>query len=765
MGRVLMRTVNILVISLVLFVLALPAGAPAQVKNRIQEIVVEGNKQAATLLIVTQSGLQIGSALSSDNTSEAIRKLWNLGIFSDIRILQEQLDNGLKIIIRVTELPVVNILKLEGFKEFKEQEIINTINLTRNKAIGDQTVAMMSRQILDMYEKKGFLLANVKFTLTPLREDSTKVDVLISMNEARKVRVQKIVFEGNENAGSGKLKKLMQTKEDRWYSSGEYKKENLEKDKETIVHYYKTKGYRNAAVLSDSLGIDTQNDKATLFIRLSEGSQYKFGKTMIDGNSVFKDEDLLKFVEYHEGETFNEDLIMRAYYQMIVHYNDTGYLNVAINRLQSAHADTVDVLFDIAEDVTSKVAKVIIQGNTKTIDKVIRREIEIYPGQPFNRTKFEESARNIRMLNFFSADDKGVEPNYSFAENGKDVNIIYKVNEKQTGTASVGAGFSERDKLVGTLGFTNPNLFGRGQSVNFSVDMGARRKAYQVGFSEPWLFDTRTSFSVDLYNIDSSDYTTAFDQEKRSGGYVRIGRKLKWPDDSRMYLSYRLENIDYVNPSLSYTYYLRTGKTSSLSLMFLRDSRDQYEFATSGSRTSATVEIAGGPFGGDFSYYKYLLNNEFYTPLFWILSFCTRSRLGFLKGYNEDTAVSYSERFMPGGTSYDGFVRGYPNRKVGPLLNGEEIGGETMMVNNLELQVPVVKGMIYGIGFFDFGNAWRSLAVTNPFDVKRSAGVGVRMSIPQIGLIGFDVGYGFDKTEGSSKVGGWRTHFQFGNMF
>jgi outer membrane protein insertion porin family len=295
--------------------------------------------------------------------------------------------------------------------------------------------------------------------------------------------------------------------------------------------------------------------------------------------------------------------------------------------------------------------------------------------------------------------------------------------------------------------------------------MGSRRKAFEVGFSEPWLFDTRTSFSADLYNIISSDYTTAFDQEDRRGGYIRIGRRLKWPEDSRLYVSYRLENINYVNPSLYYTYYLRTGKTSSLSFMFLRDSRDQYEFASSGSRTSATVEIAGGPLGGDLSYYKYLLNNEFYTPLFWTLSFCTRSRIGFLKGYNEDTSVPYSERFMPGGTSFDGFVRGYPNRKAGPLLRGEEIGGETMLVNNLELQVPIMKGMIYGIGFFDFGNAWRNLAVTNPFDMKRSAGFGVRMSIPQVGLIGFDVGYGFDKIEGSSKVGGWRTHFQFGNMF
>jgi len=199
--------------------------------------------------------------------------------------------------------------------------------------------------------------------------------------------------------------------------------------------------------------------------------------------------------------------------------------------------------------------------------------------------------------------------------------------------------------------------------------------------------------------------------------------------------------------------------------MLIRDSRNFPQFATQGSRTSATVEIAGGPLGGDLSYYKYLFNNEFYTPIFWQFAFVVRSRLGFLKGYKEDTFVPYSERFMPGGTSFDGFVRGYSNRQVCPRLRGEEIGGETMLVNNFEIQFPIVSQMIYGICFYDIGNAWVNLSETNPFDAKRSAGVGARLSIPGLGMLGFDFGYGFDKLEGSDEVGGWRTHFQFGNQF
>ncbi|MFC1509444.1 outer membrane protein assembly factor BamA [Candidatus Omnitrophota bacterium] len=575
-------------------------------------------------------------------------------------------------------------------------------------------------------------------------------------------KIKSIHVEGNENLSDKKIKKVMKTKEDRWYRSGEYKSEVLEEDKKLIVQLYKTLGYRDAIVVRDSTFADEKTGKLNLLVFVMEGQKYKFGKTTFEGVSKFPEEELKVFIQYSENDTFNEELVGLAMYEMTVHYNNFGLLKTAIVPVQVAHGDTVDIMVDIAEGNVSKIAKVDITGNTKTIEKVIRRETFLLPGMEFNRALLDRSQRNIMALNYF----QDVKPDYRPHEDSDDVDIIIDVEEKQTGMASMGAGYSERDKLVGTLSLQNSNLFGRGQGVNASIDMGSRRRAFQFGFTEPWLFDTGTSFSFDLYNIIRSDYTTAFDQERRRGGYIRLGRRLKWPDNySRAYISYRLEDVDYDNPSEFYSYYLITGKTSSLSFMYMRDSRDLPEFATKGARTSATFEIAGGPLGGDLSYYKYLLNNEFYTPIVWQLSFVIRSRLGFLKGYQENTWVPYSERFMPGGTSFDGVVRGYSNRQVCPRLSGEEIGGETMLVNNLELQFPVVSRMIYGMLFYDFGNAWRNLSETNPFDVKRSAGVGVRLAIPGMGMLGFDFGYGFDKLEGSNKVGGWRTHFQFGNQF
>jgi len=749
--------------------------AMAQNVNKIQEITVETDPEifegvkGTKTLIIKQSGLQVGSALSSENIAQAIRLLWRLEIFSDIQISQEKIEGGFRVVISVKILPFVNSVETEGFEEYKEEEILTAIKITRGFALGERKIAQLKEIIMDLYREKGFLAADVNFEVTPFSSDSTRVDVKISINEGRKIKVKSINIAGNQAISDKKLEKVMETKEDRWYRSGEFKEEVFEEDKKKIVALYHSEGYRDATVMRDSTYFDEKNEKMNLVLFVYEGPQYKFGKTTIDGNTYFTDEQLLEKMRYKEGDTYDQQemyLSVFGYTDQNIEgiqtlYNDEGYLKTTINPIETVRGDSIDVFIDIAEGNISNVSRVDIEGNTKTIEKVIRREILLDPGMPFSRSKLDRSKREIMALNFF----QDVTVDYEPHTDSDDVDIKYKVVEKQTGMASMGAGYSERDRLVGTLSFQNQNLFGNGQSIRFNWDMGTRRRSFQIGFGEPWLFNTPTSLSFDIYNIVRSDYTTAFDEEKRRGVSLLLGRRLdKWIDYSRATITYRLEDVDYSNASQYYMNYLITGKTSSLRFMFIRDSTDLPQFATEGATTAGTVEIAGGPLGGDLSYYKYLLYNEMYTPVFWNISFILRTRIGFLKGYKESKFVPYSERFMPGGTSWDGFVRGYPNRQVCPRLQGEEIGGETMFVNNLELQVPIVAQTLYGIAFYDFGNSWRNLSETNPFDVKRSVGIGARVFVPGVGNIGFDFGYGFDKLEGTDKVGGWRTHFQFGNM-
>jgi outer membrane protein insertion porin family len=775
-----MKNIKLKPVIVLLFMLfcvsAFSQNGMSQPVNVIREIVVQTNREDnanvsdAKQLVKDQSGLQIGSPVSSENVANAIRILWGINIFDDVQIHQSVVDNGIRVTIYVSILPQINSITTEGLEEYKEDEILAAIKIIRGNVIGERRISTLKAIITDLYDEKGFLDAEVNFELTPFPEDSTKVDLKITIDEGKKVKLKRITVLGNDKISDKKIKKIMETKENRWYRSGEFKEDVYEEDKKKVIALYKTEGYRDATVYRDSLfhNDDDQTRDLTMFIQ--EGQLYKFGQTTIEGNSFFTDEELFAKIRYQEGDTFNDNELMISVYGsqatagydgIITLYNDAGYLKTSINPVEITRGDSIDVSIDIAEGLISNIAKVNIEGNSKTIEKVIRREISLDPGDAFNRSKLDRSKRDIMALNFF----QDVTYAYDPLLDSDDVNIKMTVVEKQTGVASMGAGYSERDKLVGSLSFSNQNLFGNGQSINFNWEQGSRRKRFDIGFGEPWLFDTPTSFYFNVYDMVRSDYTTAFDQEKRRGATLRFGRRLKWPDFSRAYLTYRLEDIDYSNASSYYSNYLITGKTSSFSFNFIRDSRDLPQFATEGGRTSATVEIAGGPLGGDLSYYRYMLNNEIHTPIFWKISLLLRTRIGFLKGYKESRFVPYSERFMPGGISYDGIVRGYPNRQVSPRLQGEEIGGETMLVNNIELQVPVVAQTLYGILFYDFGNAWRDLSETNPFDTKRSAGVGGRVFVPGMGLMGFDIGYGFDKIEGSSKVGGWRTHFQFGQQW
>jgi outer membrane protein insertion porin family len=280
--------------------------------------------------------------------------------------------------------------------------------------------------------------------------------------------------------------------------------------------------------------------------------------------------------------------------------------------------------------------------------------------------------------------------------------------------------------------------------------------------------DTPTSAGFDLYQ--TSRTWTSYYTEVRTGGDLRLGRRLSWPDDYfRIYWKYRLEDVEYKDFSGSYNpseeYDLRRidwpQRTSSTTFTLIRDSRDLPEFATMGSVHSLSSEFAGGVLGGDVNYHKHIFDSAWYFQNLWKLTLMIKTRAGIVDTYTRSQSVPFSERFMPGGTSFDGTIRGYDNRSVGPVESGAEIGGKTMLIFTAEYQFPVVEQQIYGLLFMDAGNAWRSLNETDITDLKRSAGVGIRIVAPMIGVIGFDMAYGFDNLEG----GEWHPHFQLGTSF
>jgi outer membrane protein insertion porin family len=427
----------------------------------------------------------------------------------------------------------------------------------------------------------------------------------------------------------------------------------------------------------------------------------------------------------------------------------------------------VDITFVIDEGTPSRVKTITIEGNTKTKDLVIRRELSLKPGHVFKQSAWERSIRDVYQLNFF----KNIEQDRRVDERG-DVDLILKVEERSTGTASMGAGFSGRDRLVGTVGFSIPNLMGNGQALDFNWEFGTRRKTFRLGFTEPWLLNSPTVGSINIFRqtrrfLDGFDY-------REEGGSVGVGRRVNWPDSySHVSGSYRIERFKYFNFDDDYAgsykqYDGRDSRIASLGLTYRRDSRDLPMFPTKGSRVSYTPEMAATWFGSTENYQKHLVDADLYVPTIWKFVFGAHARVGAIKGFAGTTFndIPLLSQFTPGGVDFDGIIRGYADRSVGPRdESGAILGGNVMAVFNLEYQVPIVHQQAYGLLFADAGNAWRRVGDVDLRDLRKSVGFGIRVMAPMIGLIGFDFAYGFDQPKIDGGKAKWRTHFQFGPQF
>lgn len=510
----------------------------------------------------------------------------------------------------------------------------------------------------------------------------------------------------------------------------------------------------------------------------------------------------------------------------------------------------IDIRYVITEGLPSHINLVHITGNTRTKDFVIRREMSVRPGQIFNRSLLIRSVRDIMALNFFA----NVVPEPINLPSG-DVDIEFKVEEKQTGQVSAGAGYNSQDKVVGSIGMGIPNFRGNGQNLSFNIDFGSRRNSFQLSFTEPWLFGRPTLLGADLFVLNRrwyDDYT-----EGRQGGSIRLGRRLRWPDNYfRLYASYRLERTRFFDLSGSYASATSSSSrfnyqwtsidtvittdtsgtvidtsvqinnnaqsdlvigdplpgtvaafgddwhtASKISLSLIRDSRNLPEFATKGSMLSYQFENTGGLLGGYWQYQRHRFEAAKFIPLIGNIALAARVQYGVILGASsdpKDVRILISDRFSPGGTAYEGIVRGYDDGDLTPdsLVTGADttiyfyndpdsisprsdppdsiitsssfktrVRGKYMLVANAEIQIPISQGQLYTLLFFDAGNSWLKLDDVRPFDdLYKGAGVGFRLLVPGIGTIGFDFAYPLDQPpDGSDK--GWRPHFQIGTTF
>ncbi|MFQ5453223.1 MAG: outer membrane protein assembly factor BamA [Candidatus Zixiibacteriota bacterium] len=691
---------RIALFSLLLLFLVFNIAAAQMVDTKIVNVVVEGNKSVSESLILQSSSFDIGSPLTQANTAETIRRLYSLDLFSDISIELEPVTNGLKIFIIVKELPKLSGLEFNGNDKIKINDLKAALGLGVGWYISPYLIEKKKNIIKNLYAEKGYFQAEV-LSAVEYNKDSSEVLLKYDIKEKSKVKVEKVILTGNVRVPADKVIKKMRNRKRGFLKSSDFAQEKYKEDLEKVVNEFHTLGYLDASLISDSISINDTTKKMTIYLHIYEGPRYYFGNVKFISNKEIPSVYLSKMIKFKEGQVFNADKYDKSLEEIYSAYYDIGHLHINIFGEQTTRADSIiDITFDVKEGIPSHINMVKIIGNTKTKEKVIRREISVLPGKKFNRALLIRSVRDVMALNYFG----NVIPTPLNLPNG-DVDIEFQIEEKQTGQISAGAGYNTQDKLVGNLGMGIPNFLGNGQNLSFNTDFGSRRNSFSISFTEPWLMGRPTLLGTDIYASNRrwfNDYT-----EGRQGGSIRVGRRLRWPDNYfRTFTSFRLERDRYHDfddefiKSNSYkaSYYLNQQNdswpydsileskvyepypgsilqyadqdwrtASRFSITIIRDSRNLPEFATSGSKISYTFEQTGGILGGFWKYQKHSIAVAKFLPLFWKFTLGAKLQYGVITSPGaEDNRILLSERFTPGGIAYDGMVRGYDDGVLTP---------------------------------------------------------------------------------------------------
>ncbi len=753
---------------------------------KIVSISAEGNKTYDSKTIVSNSGIVIGSeiAVPSDDTREAIQRLWNLNLFADIQIVVEKkIGNDAYLVIKVNELPKLDKVAYSGNDEFSEKDLQEKIGLAIGQVITPQTVKDIEYNIQKMYVEEGYPLADVK--VDQFVNSYNEAQLRIKIKEGNKVSVEKISFEGNTHVSSGDLKGTMEeTSEEKWWKfwdKARFNREKYEKDKQLIVDYYREKGFKDASIVKDELTYSGDKEDMRIKIKVNEGPKYRMGNISFEGNKLYKDSVLLERLDFREGDVYNikkfEQNLRGNESQTDVAslYLDNGYLGFRSEvQEEIVGGDKVDIKIKIEENHPYKIGLISVDGNTKTRDNVIRRELYTLPGKYFKRSDLIRSIRQLQSLNYFNPESM----NYDFLQrNDSTVDLTYLLEEKSSDQLNASVGYSQSFGFSGSIGLvfnnfdiSDPLSGGAGQILSFQWDFGSggTYRTFSLGLTEPWLWNTPTLVGLNLFDTKTNySYTI-----QETGGTLNLGRRFKWPDDyfrGDWFVTFQRTNV--IGGNGIYT----TGVKSQLSIgqTISRNSVDNPVFPTFGSNVAWTFELAGANLVGSINFHKQRFIAQAYNRVFGVsgLVLYTGYEIASISSLAGDGYLAPNEFYFMGGSGlayHTTALRGYEDRTVGPLDRyGNPIGGRMLMKYGVELRYSLSMDPIpiFLITFGEAGNVWSGFRQTDPLDLRRSAGFGVRIVLPAVGLIGFDLGYGFDRKIVDGQDPAWLFHFQFGRGF
>lgn len=751
------------------------ASSPIQQPLKLVTLIeVRGNKSISTNTIVSKMKTRIGSPYQENVVSDDLKRLYLLGFFNDIKIDTQDYKDGVKVIITVSERPIIEKITFSGIIHIamKDEKLKDQLKSKETQYLDYPNLTEDVRILKKMYEKMGFSQAQIAYDVK-INKETNKASVQFNVTESKRVRIQDIAIRGNKAFSSARILRLIKTRKAWFFNAGVLKEDVLKEDMERIKSFYRKGGFTDVTAEYE---VNADSKKPFLLyitIKIEEGKKYLVGNVSIVGNKDITEKEILaKLKECIPGKVFSQESLKQDVSNIHGVYFDRGYISAGVQEATSLNTSTgrVDIVYNIVENEVAYVDKVKIRGNVKTKDVVIRRELRIHPGDKFDGDKLRRSKERLQNLGFF--EEVSYDTEDTSVPDKKD--LIVDVKESKTGAFSFGGGYSTVDEFVGFVEIEQKNFdwknfpyfTGAGQELRFRASFGSVTQGFDLSFTEPWVFDYPVSFGFDAYQRDhkrDSDVGYGYDEDV-SGGDLRLGREVS--EYLRADLMYRFDRIKITNITENATDDLKreegTNAISSITPSFTFDSRDNKFETKRGNLFTGSLEWAGGPLGGDKDFWKFYGRASHYFPMPLESVFEIRGRAGLAKPYSDSERVPIYERFFAGG-AYT--IRGYEERSIGPIdtASKDPLGGESMLIGNMEYTYPLYN-FIKLAAFFDIGNVWEKMGDFGSGNFKSAFGLGVRIKTP-IGPIMLDYGIPLNKAPGEDDKSSGRFHFSASHGF
>ena len=713
-------------------------------QENIIRIDIKGNRRIETDLIRINISAKVGDLLSQETVSTDIKKIYKLGFFDDVSAVVEKNPEGVILIYNVKEKPVVVDLRVKGNKKINTDEILKAIEVKEGRIIELEKVKMSAAAIKKLYLDKGYVAAEVNYDIEPRTEGT--VGVTFDIKEGKKAFIKEIIIVGNKAIKGKKIKDVMQTKP-KWFLTfiterGIYRQEELDRDSERIRALYLDNGYIDVKVAKPEVQYSEKKEGFVVTYRIEEGNQYQVKDIKVEGDLVASEDELMKLLTLQIGKPFSRAAIGEDISRITTFYGDKGYAfaNVDPDFKIDRENLKVDISFKIEKGKEIYIRNIDIAGNIRTRDKVIRREIPIQEQQLFSSSRIQAIKPRIFRLGYF---EENIEVSTDRVPDTEDqLDISVKLKEKPTGFFSIAGGFSSVETFIFAGQIQESNLFGYGNSLSLSAQIGGVTRLFLLNYTDPHFLDS--DWTLDVLGFQTDREYQDFSRFSY-GGSVTLGRRLLRDLTGR--ITYRLEHVDV--DDVSEDAFLLISETprliSSVGVGFVWDTRNNVIDPTSGNISRTGVEFAGGPFGGNTDFIRYTASTRFFFPFYLNTVFSVAARYGLIDFRNLGNELLVSERFFLGGPND---LRGYEFRRVGPRVPEDDggfviIGGVQEVFFTAEYIFPLIPQVGFkGVVFFDMGNAFndgQNLSV-DPRDLRKDYGFGIRWVSP-LGPLRFEFGF------------------------